>query len=57
MLLGKTTIATLEERRVVLRLLGRLPALPEAFVSVIPRGARDTDPQVAAIAKRLLERE
>ncbi len=56
-LLRKSEAASPEERRVVLRLLWKLPELPETLAAVIPRWAEDADRQVAESARRLLDRD
>ena len=44
------------ERRVVLRLLWRLPDVPKPLASVIPAWAKGPDPKAAEMASRLIER-
>ena len=55
--LRKAETASPEERRVVLRLLWKLPELPKPFPAVLPRWAEDADRQVAEQARRLLDRD
>ena len=55
-LVRKTVAGLPEERRVVLRLLWKLPDIPQPLAAIIPRWAHDADPQVAELASRLLDR-
>jgi hypothetical protein len=55
--LGRKADATSpEERRLVLRLLWRLPELPKPFAPLVPAWAKGPDPKAAELARRLLER-
>ncbi|WP_406694035.1 hypothetical protein V5E97_23615 [Singulisphaera sp. Ch08] len=54
--LRKAETTTPQERRVVLRLLWRLPEFPKPLAAVLPQWTKDADPQVAEQAKRLLDR-
>jgi hypothetical protein len=53
----KTDVASPAEQQVVLRLLWRLPDLPKPFAPVVLTWTNSPDPQVAEMARRLLERE
>ncbi|WP_435008442.1 M56 family metallopeptidase [Tundrisphaera lichenicola] len=55
--IGKREVEPSEERRVVLRLLWRLPGLPGSFEDIVPRWAEGSDPQVVGAARRLLDRD
>jgi hypothetical protein len=55
-LLPKAEVASPEERRVVLRLLWKVPDLPAPFAAVLPKWAKDADRPVAELAMRLLKR-
>ena len=52
----KTDVASPAEQQIVLRLLWRLPDLPKPFAPVVPAWASSPDPQVAEMARRLIER-
>jgi hypothetical protein len=56
-LLRRTEADSPAERQVVLRLLWRLPELPEPFAAIVPRWAKGADPQVAETARHLLDRD
>jgi HEAT repeat protein len=54
---GKGNVTSPGERRIVFRLLWRLPELPRPLVHVIPAWTRSPDPELAEMARRLIERE
>jgi len=54
---GKADVQTVEEQRVVLSLLWKLPDLPEPFTAVIPRWTESADGEIGKSASRLLGRE
>jgi hypothetical protein len=53
----KADAASPDERRLVLRLLWRLPEVPGAYTPILPAWANSPDPKAAELARRLLERE
>lgn len=56
-LVSKSETASTEAQRVILRLLWKLPELPEPFASLIPRWSTLPDLQVAELARRLRDRD
>lgn len=53
----KASVASADEQEIVLQLVWSLPDLPEQLEQVVPSWAESGDPNDAALAGRLLDRD